>query len=264
MNIIIREIKKNFKSFLIWTICLSASTIGMMAFFPTFQTKMQMMDVLNSFPKEMITALGLDVINFAKIQDYLSYILSERNIFIGVYAMLLGASILSKEESDKTAEFLLSKPVTRSGVVFSKYIVSTIYITLLVSVQTVSDYASIKLYSNEDINNTIFIWQHLGIYMMSLTFGIIGMLISTVIYKAKTILPLSIGFVLFSYFISIVTAIIEKIEKLKYISPIKFANPTDIIKNGRVLNEYMYIMLGVYIVSLILIFVIYNKKEIHV
>ncbi|GAA3321378.1 hypothetical protein GCM10020331_036950 [Ectobacillus funiculus] len=58
-----------------------------------------------------------------------------------------GATIIVKEERDKTAEFLLAKPISRSGIVTAKLMAACVNlvvlngITMLTSIQMVSYYS---------------------------------------------------------------------------------------------------------------------------
>jgi ABC-2 type transport system permease protein len=49
-------------------------------------------------------------------------------LIIGVYSSIIGSSIVFKEESDKTIEYLNSLPIRRSNILVDKIIVSVIYI----------------------------------------------------------------------------------------------------------------------------------------
>lgn len=75
MTIFLRELKRNRKGFVIWTLCLVLSNVGMMLMYPTFadQSK-EYQELMKKFPKEMLEGLGMDKLNFAQILDYFAYI----------------------------------------------------------------------------------------------------------------------------------------------------------------------------------------------
>lgn len=68
----------------------------------------------------MVSGLGADDISFAEVLDFFTYVIPYITLFASIYAMLLGAGILSKEEDEKTIDFLLAKPVTRSAILSQK------------------------------------------------------------------------------------------------------------------------------------------------
>ncbi|MHB9094898.1 MAG: ABC transporter permease [Eubacteriales bacterium] len=59
-----------------------------------------------------------------------------------IIAIVFGAGIISSEVSDKTIQFLLSKPVRRQEVFTIKYVVSLIYLALAVAVSSIAAYVA--------------------------------------------------------------------------------------------------------------------------
>lgn len=68
----------------------------------------------------MQKALGVKISNIASLLGYYSFVLVYIVLIGSVQGCNLGLNILSKEERDKTAEFLLVKPVKRSKLVALK------------------------------------------------------------------------------------------------------------------------------------------------
>jgi ABC-type transport system involved in multi-copper enzyme maturation permease subunit len=61
-------------------------------------------------------------------------------------------------------------------------------------------------------------------FLLNLLFGAIGLFMSTLVKKPKPITTLSIGLVLFFYFIYTVSKITESAADIGYLSPFKFVN----------------------------------------
>ena len=55
-----------------------------------------------------------------------------------IHAAMLGATIIAKEERDKTAEFLFVKPVSRSKIISFKLLVALVNIVILTIVAAIS------------------------------------------------------------------------------------------------------------------------------
>ena len=68
---------------------------------------------LKDYPEPVRKALGLSVDSISSILGFYSYIFLYITLCGAIQAMNLGTSIISKEVSEKTADFLLTKPVTR-------------------------------------------------------------------------------------------------------------------------------------------------------
>ncbi len=265
MVIFLRELARNRKAFITWTASLVAANVLMLAFFPYMDLKMGALDeMLKGMPKGMLSALGLENMDLSRILPYFSYVFQYILLFCGIYAMQFGAGILSREEDEKTIEFLLAKPVKRNGVVSSKVLCLLFYIVLFNLIFIVADYLTIEAVTSQEYSMEAFLLLHLGLLLLQLFFASVGLLISVFIIKSSTILPLSIGVVLGTYFISIAAGVSEKLDFLKYITPFKYVNPADVIKESSIEPVYLIIICTVTVFSVAGAYLFYNRKDIAV
>ncbi|HHV96612.1 MAG TPA: ABC transporter permease subunit [Clostridiaceae bacterium] len=263
MIIFIRELKRNRKSFIIWTASLVLFNIMIMSLFPSIADNTKMYDeMIKEFPKGIIEVFGLDKISMFTILGFFG---TESYLFItlfgSIYAMLLGASILSKEESEKTIEFLLAKPVTRSTIVTAKAANVFFYITLFNLIFSFTNYLMFEAVKKEEYSLKALLMLSAGPWLLHLTFAAIGLLISVFVVKAKSVYPVSIGFVLVMYFINVMSSISEKLTNLKYFTPFKYVDAPDIIINEKIEPIYLIIMLIIITVSIAATYVLYNRKN---
>lgn len=263
MVIFLRELKRNRKAFITWTASLVAANVMMLMFFPYFDIQMNALDeMLKQMPEGMISAMNLDIIDFTKILSYFSYVFQYIMLFSAIYAMQFGAGILSREESERTVEFLMAKPIKRSEVVASKMLCLLGYFALFNIIFVVADYLTIIAITNQSFSIEAFMLMHLGQLLLQLVFAAIGLLISVFVVKAAIILPLSIGVVLGTYFISIASGVSEKLANLKYITPFEYVTPADIMRATSIEPVYLIIICAVTIVSIAGTYVFYNRKDI--
>lgn len=265
MTIFLRELKRYRKGFIIWTTCLVSSNVGMMLMYPTFADQSpEYQELMKKFPKQMLEGLGMDKLNFGQILDYFAYIFLYIMLFGAAYAMLLGSNIVSREENDKTIEFLLAKPVTRNGIITQKVLTVLFYITLFNLIFGVVDFITFEAIKKSDYSMENFMLLHVGFYLLQLTFAAVGLLLSIFVTKSKAIYPATFGVVLGTFFINIVSAVSDKLENLKYITPFKYVNPSNIVVNKTIEPVYIVIMLTVIAASTVLTYVAYNRKNISV
>ena len=252
MLIFIRELKRNRKSFIIWTASLVLFDILMMSFFQSIADNTKMYDeMVKGFPKGMIEAFGLDKISMSTILGFFG---TECYIFItlfgSIYAMLLGASILSKEEGEKTIEFLLAKPVTRSTIVTAKMANAFFYITLFNIIFAFVNFLMFETVKIEEYSKKAFLLLSIGPLLLHLTFVAIGLRYFCLHHKGKVSLSVFNWFVLVMYFISIMSSISEKLTNLKYFTPFKYVDTPDIITNERIEPIYLVIVFAIITVSI--------------
>ncbi|MCX7922848.1 MAG: ABC transporter permease [Clostridia bacterium] len=266
MIIFLRELAKNRKSFIIWTVVMVLLNLMMMSVYPTYaDNAKKMQEMLENYPEGFVKAFGMGNLDLSQILHYFGV---EAYLFItllgSIYAMLLGSSILSKEESEKTIEFLLAKPVTRNTIVTAKGLCALFYIALFNAILVAVDYMLFEMFKKGDYSMNLFLLLSAAPFLLHMTFAAIGFVISVFIVKAKSVYPLSIGVVLGLYFLSIASAVSDKLENLKYLTPFEYVSASRLLTKERIEPVYLVIMLCVITLSVAATYVIYNKKNISV
>jgi ABC-2 type transport system permease protein len=266
MIIFVRELRKNLKYFIIWTSLMVLMTAYMGFLFPTMSSQSKTFQkLMEGYPKALIEAFNLDLMDFTNIVKFFA---SESYVFLillgSIFAMILSAGMLSKEENDKTIEFLYAKPVTRNYIITSKLLSVLFYIlsfNVIIGVSTIGIFLSVSK-TSFSIPNVLLLL--VGATLVQLVFAAIGFVISVFIVKTKTILPITISIVIGAYFINSLAGMSSNTEKFKYITPFKYVDARDILKNNSINGVYLAIMAAVVIISIILSYVIYNRKNITV
>ncbi len=263
MNIYWRELSINRKGLLIWSVILAGLGVLVLAFYPTIAKQAEEFQrLMVSMPKGLLAAFGLEKISMTDIMGYYAtkqY--TTLTLFGSIYAIILASAMLSKEESDKTIEFLLSKPVSRSEILTAKLLSIITLITVFNLIITIVMYISLQIVKTTDFSIKTFLLLSLAAFLLHLTFACLGFLASVIIHRNQTVLPFSLGLVLVTYFLSIATALSEKLEFLKYFSPFKYVDAVDIITKFRIEPEYLIIMAAINIAAIVLSYALYNRKD---
>jgi len=130
-NMIVHELRQYQKSTIIWIIFLVAGAALYLSLFPAFSKETgTLLKVLEGYPLAFRKALGITLISFASISGFYSFVITYIILAGSIQAMILGTSIVSKEERGKTAEFLLTKPVRRSQILTAKLVAALILILI--------------------------------------------------------------------------------------------------------------------------------------
>lgn len=235
-----------------------------MAFYPSIaDNAVDYAKMLDALPQALLSAFNLDTLSLA---DPLGYYGTEGYVlfllFASVYAVQLGAGILSKEEDERTIEFLLAKPISRAQIVWEKIWSVLFYLTLFNGVVSGVTYVGLEIVKREAYDIPALLYLFLGAYVVQLVFAAVGLLISVFITKAKSILPLSIGIVLGSYIISVMAKLSERVEFLKYFTPFSYAEAGEIVTNSALQAGYMVLSFGIIIVAVYGTFFFYQRKDI--
>ena len=135
MKLYFRELKAYRNSTIIWIVSLSLLVIVFLSMFPSFTKDVEeTKNILQNLPPFMASAAGISPNVMFSIYGFVSWLLTFVTLAGAVQSMNLGVGILSKEESGKTADFLLTRPISRKSVITSKLLAafSLILITNIV------------------------------------------------------------------------------------------------------------------------------------
>lgn len=246
MNIIKREFRANLKSFLIWSGALIVIFFTASTEFEAYHNNPDIVEAMKTF-ESLFQALGVEVQNMTTPKGFLALVSIYIYLPLSIYAGLLGSNIISKEEKDKTAEFLFTMPVSRTKVLHSKLLVALVYIVLI---DLVTIGVNILAYSRFDLGSDFFeftIYLALGVFLTEILFLSIGMFLSSILNQYKLSGGITIGFLIASFMISMLIGFVDKADFLMYITPFQFF-PADKMMEG--VFEPIFLVITVLFTSL--------------
>ncbi|TMU87556.1 ABC transporter permease [Bacillus sp. BHET2] len=261
MNIFLYELKAYRKSTLIWTGALVALVILFMSMFPSISKEIdEFKKLLEGFPEGVRKALGIQVESIGSLNGFYSYVFLYITLCGAIQAMNLGVSISSKEIREKTADFLLTKPVTRTKILGSKLLAALtslsftniVYIFFAIMIANLVKVEAFSLY--------VFLLISLTLLFTQLMMFAIGIFIAVIFPKLKSVITVSLG-VVFAFFLIGMVAATE--EASRYFTPFKYFDYTYIMKQERYEWSFLFVGLILFTISLAVSFIIYNKKDIH-
>ena len=149
MNLFKREVKRNFTSFVVWSVSLCLYVAFAMSMFPSVaKSDASLNQFMKQLPPAISKAFNLDNISYSNILSFFNVEIGILLVLsLSIYAMLLGCGMLSKELDEKTIEFLQAKPVTRSSITTEKMLCYTLYIFMINIVMFIATYISFQFVS---------------------------------------------------------------------------------------------------------------------
>ncbi|MGM9683360.1 MAG: ABC transporter permease subunit, partial [Eubacteriales bacterium] len=165
-----------------------------------------------------------------------------------------------KEEKDKTAEFLLTHPVSRIKIITEKLIAVLIQITamnLIIYALAVGSIAVI----GEKIPWKELSLMHLAYYLLQIELAGICFGISAFLHKGSV--GVGLGIAVMMYFLNLIANIADIAEFLKYITPFGYCEGADIVSNGSLDGLMVTVGMILCIVGIISAYLKYTKKDIH-
>ena len=258
-----RELKINLKSFIIWMSILILLFLVVFLVYPSIinSDNIKMMDeMMNLFPEEMLKAFNMDI---SSIDTAFGWLKTEGFIFVlllmGVYSSILGSNILLKEESDKTIEYLNTLPIKRRSILIQKIICGFIYITSMILIIGIFNYICLQL--SGDFDKKQYILLSITPLLSALPLFAINLCISTFNNKTKKTFGLSLGIVLASYFLQILSEMNEVTEIFKYFTVYTLADVRNVIVSISINPIMVIISLLITLLFIGISFIRYEKKE---
>nr|WP_263324059.1 ABC transporter permease [Neobacillus sp. Marseille-Q6967] len=263
MNIFMHELRAYRKSTMIWTISLIMIAALFMSFYPSFSKDAEeFTKLLEGYPEAVRAAFGINLDNFFSILGFYCYALSFITLCGAIQAMNIGTSIVSKEVREKTADFLLTKPVTRTTILTAKLLAAFVSIVVTNLVYLAAAILLAYQVKTVDFSLNIFILLSLTVFFIQLIFLAIGMILSVIVPKIKSVLTVSLGTVFAFYFLGMFSATTGD-EAKRYISPFKYFDTAYIIENASFEMAYSLTGLSIIIVAILASYMVYRKKDIH-
>ena len=176
------------------------------------------------------------------------------------FASLCAVGVLSKEEKDKTAEFLLTHPVSRKRIITEKLIAVLIQITALNVIIYALAIGSIAAVG-EDIPWKEISLLHLAYYLLQLELAGICFGISAFLRKGSA--GAGLGIAAMMYFLNLIANIADVADFLKYITPFGYCEGADIVSNGSLDMTLVSVGAVMGIIGVLLAYLHYTKKDIH-
>lgn len=268
MKLLIKtEFRRNLKSLLLWSSIIIGLSVLMLSMYPLFSDSFADMDqIFEMFPEGFLDAFSLGENGLDMSTPY-GWFGTEGYLFVVLlgssYSAILGSSILSKEEDDKTIEFLLSKPITRNKILLGKALVVLINLLLFSLTLFVFLLIGFSLIAEEFSFITVVLFS-VGPLVLYLIFASLSFFISVFITKSRQVISVSLGLAIGFYSFDVIIKINDNLTFLKYVSPYEYVNAVAIVKNHRIEPIYLLISFGIILVSGIGTWFFYNRKDISV
>ena len=257
------ELRQRWSSVGIWVGSLAGLLLLFMALFPSFSADMAAMNqILDNFPPEFKAAFGLNALNLATLEGYFGFCLVFCQLCLAIQAANYGLSLVSVEEDDLTADFLLTRPLSRPTILTSKLVaaLSSLLVTQIlfwaVSLVSIAMFKGDAQYEPR----TIMLLLGSGVFFQLIFFSL-GLLISLIVRRMHSVTPWSLGLAFGTYVISAFSGMLGDL-KLEYLSPFKHFDP------GKIISELQYDV-ALVVVDVVLVIVaigasywLYQKRDI--
>lgn len=262
MNIYKHEFKMIIRSVIGWSVSIALVILLFMAFFSSFSKSAALInETLDQFPPELLIAFGISNVDMSTVLGFFSLIFLFCQILLAIQAANYGFSILSIEERELTADFLLAKPVSRSTILTGKLLAAVTGLAITSLVLWISSFTIINLARGEseyDVNTLILLL--LGASVFQLVFFSLGMIISLMVKRIRSVTPYAMGLAFGMYLLSAFGGMLGE-NSLELLTPFKHFDPNYIILN-QAYDPKVLISIVVIVISVGGSYLLYQKRNI--
>ncbi|MEQ8201426.1 MAG: ABC transporter permease subunit [Syntrophomonadaceae bacterium] len=264
MNIVARELRANLKSLTIWCIAMILLiAVGMIKYAGLAGAGPGVAELIGQLPEAIKSILGLDWLDPTTIAGYYGVFFLYFMLLGGIHAVMLGAAIISKEERDKTADFLFVKPVRRRRVITAK--LSAVMVNLVVfNLVTLlaSMFFAARYNTGSSINRQI-VCLMLALFFLQVIFAAIGAGISGLVRKPGKALSYAATLFLVMFFLSSAIELYPKIDFLQYLTPFRYF-PIGPVMQGTFEPLFIVLTIAISLVFAGLTYLAFQKRDLLV
>lgn len=179
-------------------------------------------EVLAMFPHSMQVLFGLNGFDLTTPGGVYGILFMYIIVTAAIHAVLLGTDLLSKEERDKTADFVFSKPVSRASVVTQKLLAGIVNIIVVNLVTLTSSLYFIAYFSKSTAGTNDVLLMDAALFIAQLLFFFVGAGVAAASKKPKSASGVATAILLVSFILYFVINLSGHVDFLSYLTPFKY------------------------------------------
>ena len=262
-NIIKRSIKKQFVGFLYYFTGLFLYVWMITSMFPSME-KVDLSKLYGQFPKEFLNFFGAkDILSLSSYEGFISieFLSLFLILIISFFVASSASNAIAANIENKSMDFSLSQPISRTKFVLSNTIVSLFYSALLVILTAVSMYLLGKAYDVDLSVKGLCAFSTIATFLLWAIYGI-AILFSSILKNKITVASSTLSIVLAFYIFTAMTNIISKLKDYDKFSIFYTYDPQTLLQTGKVNSNQAGALLLIFVLCFGLSLLIFNKKDV--
>ena len=257
------ELRMYVRSVITWALAVAALILVFVSLFSSFAQDAALLNTMMAkFPKPLLSAFGLTGIDLSTVLGYFGLVFLFVQVCLAIQAANYGFSLVSIEEREYTADFLLAKPVWRTQILTSKLLAALSGLAITDVIVWVSSLGLITLFKGDrTYDATSLLLLLLSIVPFQVFFLAVGLVASLLVKRVRSVTPYSMALGFGMYVLSAFGDMLGE-SALEKITPFKHFDPNYIVQNGAYDLPLVSISVAVIAVSLVGSYVLYARRDI--
>lgn len=263
-NIFRFEFQSRLRTVLTWSLAISVILLFFYSVYTGFADQAALMNqMLQRFPPAMLEAFGLTDVDLSTVLGFYSLASLFVMLCLAIQAGNYGFGLVSIEENELTADFLLTKPVSRVQVLTSKLLAALASLVLTNLSVWAASFLAITLFKGSHTYDAFTLILLLkGFFIFQLFFLCVGLFISLLVKRVRSVTPYSLGLAFGAYVLAALGDVAGDV-KLEWITPFKHFDPSYIIQHNNYQWPMVALNITVSIVAVAVSYWLYLRRDIH-
>ena len=230
MTIVKHELRQSRLALALWTAAVGGLLAACVFLFPEMKGQMEAAGRLFASMGGFTAAFGMDRLDFGTLTGYYCV---ECGSILGLggafFASLTGISALAKEQRDRTAEFLLTHPLSRARLVTEKLAAVLAEITAMNALVLAAALVAVRLIGEPPPWRELLL-LHGAHCLLQTELACVCFGISAFLRRGGA--GAGIGLAAVMYLVNLLANLSERARPLKYVTPFAYCEGADILADG--------------------------------
>lgn len=263
--IILKYEMKQFKtSVIVWSVALAVAIMLLLPVFISLMTDSTVItpEIMNSFgSNSFFKAIGVDITSLLTPMGAYSYVTSFVLIAAATYGTYIGISLISKEYSQKTTDFIFTKPHSRRSVFISKLLAGALCCLIVGLVYLAASYLAVQIFAKDSIEVVPLLLISFSVTLIQLLYMAVGLLLVVFVPNIKTPLIVALSIAFFTYTFGSFGRIMGN-KFVTYLSPYTYFSGAYIRKFNSYDLKYLMLFFVVITISILVSYKVFANKDI--
>jgi ABC-2 type transport system permease protein len=258
-----QEFKMHLRAVVTWSLAVTALLFLLVSVFTSLAQDAALLNaMMSNFPEELLIAFGMDTVDFSTVLGFFGFVFFFAQICLALQAANYGIGLVSVEERERTADFLLTRPVSRRRILTSKLLAALSGLTITNAVVWISSFGFIELFKGgRTYDSRPLLLLLLSIVVFQLFFLAVGLVLSLLVKRVRSVTPYAMALAVGMYVLSVFGDMLGE-SFLENLTPFKHFDPSYILRHGTYDLPLALISVAAILVSLVASYVLYTRRDI--
>lgn len=263
MNIFKLEFKLLTRSVFTWSLSLVLMLAFFLSIYSSFAESAEVLSAaMEKFPPELLMAFGMSEIDLSSVLGFFGMGFLFVQICLAIQAANYGFSLVSVEEREMTADFLLVKPVSRPRILSHKLLAALSALAITNLAVWISSLVFIDLFRGGrafEMKALLLLLGSMAVFQVF--FLSLGVLISLLVKRVRSVTPYSMGLAFGLYVLNAFGGMLGE-DSLEVLTPFKHFEPNYIITHVAY-DPLALISVAVILAAVPASYLLYIRRDIH-